>query len=72
MKGVSVTARDRISGRTVEATQVVCPECDGQTFQLYVLEGGGQLSHNHLRCTGCETSFCQAGPACTAQEAPRG
>lgn len=55
---VAVTTTGKVVD--VQAVQVGCPECEGVTFELYVLDG-----HNHLRCNNCGTSFCQAGAECS-------
>lgn len=59
MKTESVTVEDTL-GNKQEAVKVICPNCHGDTFSLFVL---GQ-THNHLLCVKCNTSYCQGGGAC--------
>jgi formate dehydrogenase maturation protein FdhE len=55
---VMVEARDG-SGEKTEALLAICPECEGESFSIIVING-----HNHLQCSLCETTFCQGGGQC--------
>jgi len=44
-------------GEVLPAELIICPECGGDRFNLYVLGA----SHDHLQCCLCGRSFCQGG-----------
>lgn len=48
-----VTVSDR-DGHIVPADLIVCPECEGERFIVFVLLG----QHLHFQCLDCECSFC--------------
>jgi hypothetical protein len=53
MKTKPVTVRDR-NGQAEPADLIVCPDCEGARFCIYLIEG----KHQHLQCLACETTFC--------------
>jgi hypothetical protein len=51
-----VTVTD-FTGKEVPAELIICPECGGEAFHLYVIAD----KHNHMQCTSCDRCFCQGG-----------
>lgn len=56
-KQVKVEARDG-SKEVTDALLVICPQCSGDSFKIFVVHG-----HNHLQCATCNETFCQGGGA---------
>ena len=50
-------------GMTTVADVATCPECNGDTFHIMIVQG-----HNHLLCCNCFVSFCQSGDECGKTE----
>jgi hypothetical protein len=44
----------------VFADKAICDYCSNDEFFILIIFG-----HNHLQCTSCGTSYCQAGGSCT-------
>jgi hypothetical protein len=51
-------------GNTTRATLIVCPECGGLHFAIFVVGA----AHQHLQCSECGTSFCDG--ACGNEKDP--
>lgn len=66
IKRVPIVAVNTKDGSATDAAQLLCPDCNGGAFYIYV-HGG----HLHLVCTsaGCESQFCQKGAVCAARVA---
>lgn len=58
-------------GKEIPAELILCPECGGDTFKLFVvlstkIDWDKPHHHNHLQCENCSRSFCQGGKDCGA------
>jgi len=53
MKTKTVEIEDK-DGVKVPADLIICPECGGAFFHVYVFQG----QHLHFQCEDCEASFC--------------
>lgn len=60
-RAVEVTAAD---GEVVEAELVICSQCEGEVWTVFVVKG---QNHAHVQCMECGTSFC-AGAQCVVEE----
>lgn len=52
-KHVVITARD--TGEKVSARLLICPDCTGEPFLVYIPAG---MDHAHFQCVNCGTTFC--------------
>ena len=58
-KGVRVSDA---GGRWFTATLLVCPDCKGESFLVYTVQGH---DHPHLQCARCGVSYCTTDrPTC--------
>jgi hypothetical protein len=48
-------------GIMVTALLMICDNCGGESFHIFVVPTPETKGHNHLQCTGCGESFCQGG-----------
>jgi hypothetical protein len=46
-------------GSMVIAETIICEECDGDTFHIFIIKG-----HNHLQCVACGVTFCGGTGPC--------
>ncbi len=61
LERVTIVTRDG-SNESCPADLYRCDECDGEEWIVYRLVGH---AHIHMQCVHCETTYCQAGDACT-------
>ncbi len=55
MKTREIEVVSRSDGDKVPATLLLCGECSGEEFLVYVID-----DHPHLQCVACGETYCQA------------
>lgn len=48
-------------GAQCQAQLIICAECQGQSFVIFLLAGHDTP---HLQCLGCHTSYCGNSEGC--------
>jgi hypothetical protein len=67
MKTRQIKIESRADGAKAAAELMICENCGGEVFCIYVIAGH---THPHLQCFECTTTFCAGGPECDLMPPP--